>query len=134
VVCVTFLVRVVSDKEGRVVGIAERIVNGQRVRRLAEPDAGPIEDRSMLIEDNFYPPLRESGCRRQSANTASHHQNTSDLAHRLSVRGCGRWVSLRSNHPTRSADGRDGGAQSPPVDYASRRRMLAQTQEGDNPL
>src|ERR1043166_5066577 len=57
------------------------IVNAQRVGRLAEPHARNIEGRPAFDNDNFYAAPCEDRSNRQSANTASGHQDTSNLIH-----------------------------------------------------
>ena len=60
---------------------AERIIDAQRICRLAEPDARQIERRAALDEDDCYAAPGQGRRCRQSANAASHHQNTSNFAH-----------------------------------------------------
>src|SRR5258708_24185652 len=60
---------------------AERIVDAERIRGLAQPNAGYVKRWPPLDQDGLYalPCECRSGC--QSADTASDHQNASNVAH-----------------------------------------------------
>jgi hypothetical protein len=59
----------------------ERIVDAQRIRGLAEAYSGDVEGRPPLDQDDLHASPRERCRRRQPADTASDHQNTSNVAH-----------------------------------------------------
>ena len=60
---------------------AERIVDAQRIRRLAQTHARHIEGRPALDEHDLDAAPRESGGRRQAADAASDHQHSSNIVH-----------------------------------------------------
>ena len=62
---------------------AERIVDTQRIRRLAEPDAGHIERRPAFDQHDLDSSPGEGAGRRQPADTATHDQDTSNFAHAI---------------------------------------------------
>ena len=74
---------VVIAKTGRedLVENAERVVDAECIGGLAKADSGNIEGRPPLDEDDLHAPSREGCGSGQSADSASHHQNASNVAH-----------------------------------------------------
>ena len=59
----------------------ERVVNAQRIRGLAEPDSRDVKGGSPLDQYDFHTSPCERRRSRQPADTASDHQNASNVAH-----------------------------------------------------
>jgi hypothetical protein len=60
---------------------AERVVNAQRIRRLAKAYSGNLKGWPSLDQDDFHASPCEGCGSRQSADTAPDHQNASNVAH-----------------------------------------------------
>jgi hypothetical protein len=65
---------------------AERIVDAQCIRRLAEPDTRHVESRTPLDDDDFDAAPGEGGGSRQAADSASDNEHAANIAH-SSTRG-----------------------------------------------
>ena len=59
----------------------ERVVNAQRIRGLAEPNSRDVKGRPPLDQDDFHASPCERCRSRQPADSASDHQNASNVAH-----------------------------------------------------